>query len=393
MQPLDLVEPWYYSTVYFILFLFLSWGTVLYYVGSNQQKILHSEGSPMQGAALVLTIALIFYLGLRPLSGSFGDMNMYRHSYQTVVNGYVPIDFRIEWLWENFTAFCKMSGFNVYEYFFIIEIGYFTGMYVCSLLLMRKNLWIAVLFFYISFSCYSFGTNGIRNGLGCSLELVAITLFALGGPKRPAGIVLMALAMGLHRSTALPSASAIASLYFVKDTKTAIRFWIASIGISLVAGPLVENFFAALGFDDRMSDYASTNQDESSMGQFSQSGFRWDFLFYSAFPVVMIWYVTRYRKFTDSIYAVFANSYLLCNAFWIMVIRSAFSNRFAYLSWFLYPVVMAYPLLRMNLWKDQDRKTAIIFFLYSGFTLFMFFIFYFGTSNGFNGFDQYWWRQ
>ena len=393
MQPLDLVEPWYYSTVYFILFLFLSWGTVLYYVGSNQQKILHSEGSPMQGAALVLTIALIFYLGLRPLSGSFGDMNMYRHSYQTVVNGYVPIDFRIEWLWENFTAFCKMSGFNVYEYFFIIEIGYFTGMYVCSLLLMRKNLWIAVLFFYISFSCYSFGTNGIRNGLGCSLELVAITLFALGGPKRPAGIVLMALAMGLHRSTALPSASAIASLYFVKDTKTAIRFWIASIGISLVAGPLVENFFAALGFDDRMSDYVSTNQDESSMGQFSQSGFRWDFLFYSAFPVVMIWYVTRYRKFTDSIYAVFANSYLLCNAFWIMVIRSAFSNRFAYLSWFLYPVVMAYPLLRMNLWKDQDRKTAIIFFLYSGFTLFMFFIFYFGTSNGFNGFDQYWWRQ
>lgn len=393
MQPLGLVDPWYYSTVYFILFLFLSWGTVLYYVGSNQQKILHSEGSPMQGAALVLTIALIFYLGLRPLSGSFGDMNMYRHSYQTVVNGYVPIDFRIEWLWENFTAFCKMSGFNVYEYFFIIEIGYFTGMYVCSLLLMRKNLWIAVLFFYISFSCYSFGTNGIRNGLGCSLELVAITLFALGGPKRPAGIVLMALAMGLHRSTALPSASAIASLYFVKDTKTAIRFWIASIGISLVAGPLVENFFAALGFDDRMSDYASTNQDESSMGQFSQSGFRWDFLFYSAFPVVMIWYVTRYRKFTDSIYAVFANSYLLCNAFWIMVIRSAFSNRFAYLSWFLYPVVMAYPLLRMNLWKDQDRKTAIIFFLYSGFTLFMFFIFYFGTSNGFNGFDQYWWRQ
>ena len=393
MQPLGLVDPWYYSTVYFILFLFLSWGTVLYYVGSNQQKILRSEGSPMQGAALVLTIALTFYLGLRPLSGSFGDMNMYRHSYQTVVNGYVPIDFRVEWLWENFTAFCKMSGFNVYEYFFIIEIGYFAGMYVCSLLLMRKNLWIAVLFFYISFSCYSFGTNGIRNGLGCSLELVAITLFALGGPKRPVGIVLMALAMGLHRSTALPSASAIASLYFVKDTKTAIRFWIASIGISLVAGPLVENFFAALGFDDRMSDYASTNQDESSMGQFSQSGFRWDFLFYSAFPVVMIWYVTRYRKFTDSIYAVFANSYLLCNAFWIMVIRSAFSNRFAYLSWFLYPVVMAYPLLRMNLWKDQDRKTAIIFFLYSGFTLFMFFIFYFGTSNGFNGFDQYWWRQ
>ena len=393
MQPLGLVDPWYYSTVYFILFLFLSWGTVLYYVGSNQQKILRSEGSPMQGAAFALTVALTFYLGLRPLSGSFGDMNMYRHSYENIVNGFIPINFKTEWLWENFTAFCKLSGFNVYEYFFIIEMGYFAGMLICSFILIRRNLWIAVLFFYISFSCYSYGTNGIRNGLGCSLDLVAITLFALGGVKRPVGIVLMVLAMGIHRSTVLPSAAAVASQYFVKDPKTAIRFWIASIGISLVAGPLVESFFAALGFDDRMSDYASTNQNEGSMGQFSQSGFRWDFLFYSAFPVVMIWYVTRYRRFTDKVYTVFANSYLLCNAFWIMVIRSAFSNRFAYLSWFLYPVVMAYPLLRMNLWKDQDRKTAIIFFLYSGFTLFMFFIFYFGTSNGFNGFDQYWWRQ
>ena len=76
-----------------------------------------------------------------------------------------------------------------------------------------------------------------------------------------------------------------------------------------------------------------------------------------------------------------------------MVIRSSFSNRFAYLSWFIYPVVMAYPLLRMNIWKDQDRKTALILFFYSGFTFFMFFVYYFGTGEGFNGFNQYWWRD
>ena len=124
---------------------------------------------------------------------------------------------------------------------------------------------------------------------------------------------------------------------------------------------------------------------------FSHVGFRWDFLLYSGFGTAMVWYVTRYRRFTDRAYIIIANTYLLCNAFWIMVIRSSFSNRFAYLSWFIYPLVMAYPLLRMNLWKDQDRKTALIFFLYSGFTFFMFFIFYFGTGNGFRGFNQYWW--
>jgi len=53
------------------------------------------------------------------------------------------------------------------------------------------------------------------------------------------------------------------------------------------------------------------------------------------------------------------------------VIRAAFSNRFAYLSWFIYPLVIAYPLLRMNIWEDQDRKTAQILLAYSGFTFFM----------------------
>lgn len=347
----------------------------------------------MQGLALLLTVALAFFLGLRPSNAIFGDMGMYRHTYENILSSYRSVDLHAEWLWDNFMYFCKSIGFNSTEFFLIVDIVYFFGMFICALLLMRRNLWIAVLFFYTSFSCYSFGTNGIRNGFSSSIELVAIALLTISKAKQAVAYVLMFIAFSIHRSTILPSAAAIASLYFIKDTKTAIRFWIASIAISLVAGPMVEQFFASLGFDDRMSDYASTNQDEKSASQFSQTGFRWDFLFYSGFGVAMIWYVTRFRRFTDRTYMIIANTYILCNAFWVMVIRSSFSNRFAYLSWFIYPIVMAYPLLRMNLWKDQDRKTALVFFLYSGFTFFMFFIYYFGTGNGFNGFNQYWWRQ
>lgn len=392
MQPIDFLSPWYFSTAYHILFLILSWITVLYSIGSSQQKILRTESSPMQGMALLLTLAIAFFIGLRRSNAIFGDMGMYRHTYENVLAGYSPMSLHTEWLWDNFMYFCKSIGFNSTEFFLIVDIVYFFGMFICALLLMRKNLWIAMMFFFTAFSTYSFGTNGIRNGMSSSIELVAITLLTMGKTKHVPAFILMFIAFSIHRSTILPSAAAIASLYFIKDTKTAIRFWIASIGISLVAGPLVEQFFAALGFDDRMSNYASTSRDDSSMEQFSQSGFRWDFLLYSAAPVAMIWYVTRYRRFTDKAFIFIANIYLLCNAFWVMVIRSAFSNRFAYLSWFIYPVVMAYPLLRMNIWKDQDRKTALIFFLYSGFTFFMFFIYYFGTGNGFNGFDQYWWR-
>ena len=391
MSTNEFLSPWYYGTAYYIFFLIVSWITVLYYVGSNQQKILRSEGNPMQGVAVLLTMALIFFIGLRPNAKIFGDMFFYSHTYNNVLHEYSSFSLHTEWLWDNLMFFFKRSGFNVNEFYLFVAFVYFGGMLLCSLMLMRNNLWIALLFFFTAFSCYSYSTNGMRNGFACSITLVAITLLTMGKTKHIFAYILFFLVMGIHRSSLLPAAAAIASVYFIKDTKTAIRFWLISIAISLTIGPLVEQVFAALGFDDRMSNYASTNQDEGAASQFSQTGFRWDFLLYSGFGTAMVWYVTRYRRFTDKAYMIIANTYLLCNAFWVMVIRSSFSNRFAYLSWFIYPLVMAYPLLRMNLWKDQDRKTALIFFLYSGFTFFMFFIFYFGTGNGFRGFNQYWW--
>lgn len=392
MSYIEFVASYYFSTLYYFVFLVLVWSTVLYYVGSNGQKILHSEGSTMQGGALLLTVFLIFFLGLRPHTGDFGDTWLYAMNYDNQERSFLSFSIHGEWMWRNIGAFCKLLGFNSYEYLTFVEVIYFGGMFICALLLMRRNLWLSMLFFVIAFSSYSYGTNGIRNGAACSIELVALALLAEKKSSRTVfAIILMFAAMGIHRSTMLPSVSAIATLFWIKDTKTAIRFWVASIAVSLVAGPIVEQMIVALGLDDRMSMYSQGQYNETTSSYFSRTGFRWDFLLYSSFPVLMIGYVTRHRKFTDVGYTIFANAYLLCNAFWIMVIRASFSNRFAYLSWFLYPVVIAYPLLRMNLWKDQDRKTAIILFLYSGFTFFMFFIYYFGTT-GFRGFDLYWWR-
>jgi hypothetical protein len=287
-------------------------------------------------------------------------------------------------------------GLNIHEYFLIIEIVYIGGMFVFAWKQTRKNLWLMMMFFLSAFQAYSFGTNGIRNGMALSIVLIALAFLADAEESKFSKYIaffLMFMAFGIHRSTMLPIAASLSTYFYMKDTKLAIRFWLVSIAISLAAGPLVEQFFASLGFDDRMANYSSVNMTEDVAQHFSGTGFRLDFLLYSSAPVVMIWYVTRYRHFTDRAYTMFANTYLLCNAFWIMVIRATFSNRFAYLSWFIYPVVMAYPLLRMNLWKDQDRKTALVFFFYSGFTLAMFFIYYYGTLNGYRGFDIYWWKR
>lgn len=393
MHAIDFVDSWYYGTVYYFFFLFLSWVTVLYYIGSSGQKLLRSEGSAMQGVALLLTIVMIFYLGLRPDGGIFMDSTSYRDTYIYLLqeNDFEPISLNSEWLWHNLTVLFKTMGLNHHEYFLVIEVVYLGGMFITSLLLLRYNLWMAMLFFFTAFSCYSYGVNGIRNGMACSIELVAVALIAIDKRYWPATLILAFLAMGVHRSTMLPTAAVFASAFVIKEPKVAIRFWLLAIAISLIAGPYVSQFFAAMGFDDRMSEYAASTHEEDAITGIS-NGFRWDFLFYSIWPVVMTWYLTMHRKFNDKTFNVLANTYILCNAFWIMVIRATFSNRFAYLSWFLYPLVIAYPLFRMNVWKDQDRKTAIIFFLYSGFIFFMFFIYYFGTMTGFRGFNQFWWR-
>lgn len=395
MTPITFVEPYYYNTVWYFALLLFTWALVIYYVGSGEQKLLLSDGhDASQGLAVILSFIIIYYLGLRPIYRDFVDMKMYAESYRLFAPYYVyqwP-SLRNEWLWNDLFAYFSKNNYSVHSFFLFVEFIYVIGMLVSSWLLTRNNLLMTMMFMITSFSFVSFGENGIRNGLACSVLMVGISLLTYRDNKKQfLAYLLMFLAMGVHRSSMLPILASLSSVYAIKNTKTAMRFWIASFGISLVAGPIMEQIFASLGFDDRMELYTSTDQ-ATMESTFSRTGFRWDFLLYSVFPVIMIWYTTIYRKFNDKTYNIIAITYLLCNAFWLMVIRAAFSNRFAYLSWFIYPLVIAYPLLRMNLWKDQDRRTAIILFLYSGFEFFMFFIYYFGTS-GFKGFQQYWWRK
>lgn len=395
MEPIEFISPYYYNTYWHFFLLIIAWSTVLYYIGSKQQKILTAESNPSQPVAVLTIVFAILYWGLRPLHWLFGDMWLYAMNYSAMADAhYMMPNLSTEWLWHDFNLFCWRMGLSHTEYFVAVDAVYYLGMLICSAILMRKNLWIAVLFFLTSFNTPSYGFNGIRNGFACSLELIALAMVIKPGVKRWFGFFMMFLALGVHRSTIIPTTAAIMTLYMVKDTKNALRFWLLSIFLSLTIGPVVSQFFIALGLDDRMTSYYQGQYQEGNAEMFSSTGFRWDFLIYSSFAPLMIWYVTQKRKFHDVAYTMIANAYLLGNAFWIIVIRASYSNRFAYLSWFLYPLVIAYPLLRMRIWEDQDRKTAIITFFYTGFSFFMYFIYYYGKAGmGFEALDKYWWVE
>lgn len=375
----DSIPPLLYSTIYYVVLMILCLIIVFLYSSSfNNEKVLRSS-SISKIIAVILSVFVIVFIGLRPVSGiAFIDMYLYNHSYVNILQDYVPIDFHEEWLWDNFSYFCKDIGLSNRDYFLVIDAIYFGLMLVACWRLMRNNLLLAVLFCFVSFSCFTYGVNGLRNGMACSILMLAITflkkynILELG-----IALLLIIISVSIHRSTMLPAVCAIAAYVFIKKPEYAIAFWVLSILISLVVGNYVAEFFSNIGFDDRMSQYA--NLDE--MGDINNNveynvGFRWDFLIYSMMPIIMVWYVTVKRNFKDKMYNIIAITYILSNAFWVMVIRSNQSNRFAYLSWFLYPLVIAYPLIRMNIWEDQDRKTGLILLAYSGFTFFMQFIYY-----------------
>lgn len=363
-----------YSSIYSIGLFTLCILISIRYITSQSNHFIRENKPESMISAIFLSIIVIIFIGLRPVSWIFADMGMYAHVYNNIYDGISggSNDARGEWLFYWFGNFCKRVGLRDTDYFLTIATIYFGLMTVTCWRLMRRNMFVAVLFCFISLSCFSYGTNGLRNGMACSLLIMAITLLSGNKWEKLIAVALMFSAYNIHHSTALPSLCAISALLFVKDTRWAIYFWLASILISAVAGNYLTEFFVNMGFDDRMGNYANLDENGEVMASSDYNvGFRVDFILYSIMPIIMAWYVTVKRNFKDKMYNIIANTYILSNAFWVMVIRSEQSNRFAYLSWFIYPLVIAYPLLRMNIWEDQDRKTAIILFLYAGFTFFM----------------------
>ena len=365
-----------YGTIFYNTVLVLCLFTAFRLTSSSGNSLLYSKPA-LPVPTIILTVIIIFFMGMRPNESYFVDTYMYAHSFNLMQNGVFAssASYEGEWLWARIMfAFATGSG-DVHMFFLFIDFLYYGLMLLCCWRLFPNNTWLAMLFFIGSFSTYSYGVNGIRNGVACSIVLVAIAMAAGGAkPERYAGLLLSLIAIAIHRSTALPIAALWAAVFVIKHPKQAIYFWIASIFLSLLLGNRVGDFFVSLGFDDRMTSYFQGQSDVKDMAQFSHTGFRWDFLLYSAMPVLFTWYLTMKRNFNDRAFNIIAVTYILANAFWILVIRAEFSNRFAFLSWFMYPLVIAYPLLRFNIWPDQDRKTALILLLFYGFTYLMYLI-------------------
>ena len=357
----SLYHPFY---IYSLLVITLFYVVKIY----NKDEEWIDENS--NNALVLIYIGLFVYLvGLRPISSYyFGDTSNYAIGYNSFINGTRIVNPESkEWAFEWLQYYCS-KVMDVHEFFLLVEILYVIPvLWACWKFIPNHS----VLMFIAcmgAFSFFSYGVNGIRNGMACSLIIAAMACVNRNLLYKITGLILAFLAFNIHRSTALPIVCILGS-FLVKDTRYIMGFWAVSIFISLIAGNAVESFFTGLGFDDRMDAYSSQNIDSS---MFSSTGFRWDFLLYSSMPILLGYYVVFVRQVWDKNYLLLLNTYILCNSFWVMMIRASYSNRFAYLSWFMYALVLAYPCLKLPVWEDQGRKAALIFMAHFAFTFYMF---------------------
>ena len=107
-----------------------------------------------------------------------------------------------------------------------------------------------------------------------------------------------------------------------------------------------------------------------------KTGFRFDFVLYSSLPVY-IGYITLFKyKLESKTYSFLLNVYLMANAIWMLCMYAAFTNRIAYLSWLMYPIVTIYPFLCPTFMPEQKKRLKQVVWFQLLFTLFMNIVYY-----------------
>ena len=322
-------------------------------------------------AVILLMTFLILFIGFRPMMVG-ADTGSYMIKYQKMMDGlFEPSESVKDRLFQDFQYLCSQM-MSVSLFFFVVACLYITPIYIACKRMIRNNATYLLLAAMGAFSFFSYGVNGIRNGLATSLVFLALSHISGNIKSKLWCCLLCFIAINFHGSALLPVIAMLIS-FLIRYPKLMFFVWGLSVLISLVVGQNIGNIFMAIGLDQRMGHYMTLENTTETEAAIAAAGFRWDFLIYSFMPILMGWYCIFKKKICDLNYHLLLGTYIYSNAVWVILIRIPYSNRFAYLSWFLYAIVLAYPLFKFHLWRNQGRKVAIIMMAHVSFTFLMYF--------------------
>ncbi len=358
----------YYKTIYLILVTLMTF--VMYVQYQSQNGVREFKPSYPPGISRLLVLFLIIFIGLRPVSERyFVDMDAYVKFYTWVYEGG---KFYFDWdsdnlLFDNLFAWWGSVRLGYTSFFVFVATIYFVGAYLGIRKLFPNHRLTAFLVFLAAFSTFSYGTNGIKAGAATSLFI-----WALGYRENlKICIPLVLLSWGCHHSMIMVVAAFVVTL-FVKNPK--YYFWLWGFCFLMAAAHVTA--FAHL-FAGATTEHGAGYLLGSGGSDGTKGGFRIDFIVYSAMPIIVGWYALVKKNLQVSdLYKKLLSLYLCLNGVWMLCMYAEFTNRIAYLSWFIYPIVLIYPFLNEQWGRNRYKKFGLVMLGHLGFTLFMEVIYY-----------------
>jgi len=328
-----MIPPEKYLFIYDHLMAALIFFTILSYAQHSAKSINRMFG-------FLIPLFLIFYIGTRPIHPVFVDMTTYAQSFEVAAQRGVV--YYTDWVFN--ILMLGLSQITTVEVFFFVCAAIYIIPVIAGLKKRHGDSAFAALLATItSFSFFAYGVNGIRNGMATSIFFAAIAW----SNRKFTYVILAILAFGMHNSVAVPI------LFYT------LTFF--NSNIILYACLWVSAFIFTVATSGSLAAYLGgllSSAEDTRVGYLSQQGedkggLRIDFVLYSILPVVVSYMWADANKTKDPFYRRLICTYLATNSFWLLVMYAAYSNRFAYLSWFMMPWLIIYPFI-----PNRNRDTG-----------------------------------
>lgn len=355
----------YYHNLYLFIVTIMTFFAMSPY--NKWGKLFNAKGVS-QFVAFVYLIIIILFIGTRPVSGKyFHDMAGYYASY----NNNFGAPFYFDWdtenlIWDNLFSWMASVYIPFWMWLLLVAAAYFGLMFWACKRLYGRDVLLAFVTYLGAFSTFSFGTNGMKAGVAASLFLVAMAY----RDKLWISVPIALLTYGMHHSMVMVIAAYFLVL-LVKNPKYYFWGWMACVIIAALHITFFQTLFA--GFTDEHGAEYLLATEETTVGHI---GFRPDFILYSAVPVWLGYVMLNKYGFRSFTYSFLLRLYITTNSLWMLCMYASFNNRIAYLSWFMYPVVLLYPFISREKNQLQGKYLRRVVYGHLGFTLFMNFIYY-----------------
>lgn len=358
-----------YSSIYLLIVTILSLFVYSHYSHRNTDIVSINNPKRVNNVGLfLLVIFLTLFIGFRPQSYVFVDMMNYIQNYHAFLEN-VPFNWDANaenFLFDNYFAFVGSQNLGTTFFFVTIAAIYFGCAYWGIRRLFPRDTAIAYLTFLGAFSTFSYATNGIKAGAAASLFILALSYYR----NWKVCIPLLIITLGFHHSMSMPIAAFVLSVLW-KNPKQFFWGWLFSLCCAVAHVSFFQELFAGMT-DESGAEYLTSSG--SDWG--GKSGFRLDFVLYSSMPVLVGYYAIFKHKIKSRMYDLLLKVYLTTNAIWMLCMYASFTNRIAYISWSLYPILLIYPLLNEEWGNKKYRVVSKIFIAHLAFTLFMVIVYY-----------------